>query len=79
MEPDAVTIARLYEDFLDVLVIDNVDAELKPRIEALGVDAVVTDTIMDSMDKKAALARAVLKALESPLSRASGEGPGVRD
>jgi LPPG:FO 2-phospho-L-lactate transferase len=63
MEPDAATIARLHEDFLDVLVIDNVDAELKPRIEALGVDAVVTDTIMDSMDKKAALARTVLKAL----------------
>jgi len=65
MEPDAVTIATLYQDFLDVLVIDNVDAELKPRIEALGVDAVVTDTIMDSMEKKAALARAVLKAVEA--------------
>ena len=64
-EPDAVTIAHLYEGFLDVLVIDNVDAELKPRIEALGVDVVVTDTIMDSMDKKSALARTVLKAVAS--------------
>jgi LPPG:FO 2-phospho-L-lactate transferase len=65
MEPDAVTIGHVYEDFLDVLVIDNVDAELKPRIEALGVDAVVTDTIMDSMENKAALARTVLKAVEA--------------
>ena len=64
-EPDAVTIAHLYEGFLDALVIDNVDSELKPRIEALGVDAVVTDTIMDSMEKKAALARTVLKAVAS--------------
>jgi LPPG:FO 2-phospho-L-lactate transferase len=65
MEPDAVTIARLYEDFLDTLVIDNVDAELKPRLEAMGVDVIVTDTIMDSMEKKAALARTVLKAVAS--------------
>jgi len=74
MELDAVTIARLYEDFLDVLVIDNVDAELKPRIEALGVDAVVTGTIMDSMEKKAALARTVLKTVASPLSRTRERG-----
>jgi LPPG:FO 2-phospho-L-lactate transferase len=65
MEPDAVTVAQLYEDFLDVLVIDTVDAALKPRIEALGVDVIVTDTIMDSMDKKSALARTVLKAVSS--------------
>jgi LPPG:FO 2-phospho-L-lactate transferase len=62
-------VARLYEDFLDVMVIDNVDAALKPEIEALavpaggqGLDVVVTDTIMASMEKKAALARAVLSA-----------------
>ncbi|MDO8615738.1 MAG: 2-phospho-L-lactate transferase [Dehalococcoidia bacterium] len=62
-----VSVARLYEDFLDVMVIDSVDAALKPEIEALalpasrqGLDVVVTDTIMASMEKKAALARAVL-------------------
>ena len=63
MQPSAVAIAQLYEDFLDLLVIDNVDAKLKPEIEALGVDVLVTDTIMDSMQKKAALARAVLDAV----------------
>jgi len=46
-------------------VIDNVDEALAPEIEALGVRAVVTDTIMDSMTKKSALARTVLKALEA--------------
>jgi LPPG:FO 2-phospho-L-lactate transferase len=61
MEPNAVSIARIYAEFLDVLVIDDVDAELKPQIEALGVEVVVTDTIMATMDKKAALARTVLK------------------
>lgn len=62
MEANAVSIARLYEDFLDVLVIDQVDKDLKPQIEALGVEVVVTDTIMSSMEKKCALARTVIKA-----------------
>lgn len=68
LEPSALSVARLYADFLDAFVIDNVDAALAPRIEALGAEwgrglaVTVTDTIMDSMDKKAALARAVLQA-----------------
>jgi LPPG:FO 2-phospho-L-lactate transferase len=62
MDPNAISIAKIYEDFLDVLVIDNVDADLKPEIEKLGVEVVVTDTIMDTMDKKAALARTTMKA-----------------
>jgi LPPG:FO 2-phospho-L-lactate transferase len=70
IEPSAAAIAKLYEDFLDVLVIDNVDADLKAQIEsdageagAGGVEVTVTDTIMESMEKKAALARTVLKAV----------------
>ena len=63
MEASAVTIARMYVDFLDVLVIDEADEALAPEIEALGVDVVVTDTIMKSMAKKSALARTVLSAL----------------
>lgn len=63
MAASAVSIARLYEDFLDVLVIDEVDEALAAEIEALGVDVVVTDTIMGSMAKKSALARTVLAAL----------------
>ena len=39
------------------------DEALAPKIEALGVDVVVTDTIMKSMAKKSALARTVLAAL----------------
>jgi LPPG:FO 2-phospho-L-lactate transferase len=69
IEPNAAAIAKLYEDFLDVLVIDNVDADLKAQIESAGeaegrgVEVIVTDTIMDSMEKKAALAGTVLEAL----------------
>jgi LPPG:FO 2-phospho-L-lactate transferase len=59
---EAVGIGALYQDFLNVLVIDNQDEELKPQIEALGLDVVVTDTIMASMEKKATLAKTVLAA-----------------
>ncbi len=70
LEASAVTIARLYQDFLDLLVIDSADAELWNEIEALdlpagrqGLEVLVADTIMASMEKKAALARVVLRAL----------------
>ncbi len=63
LEASVVAVARLYKDFLDVLVIDTVDAELAPAIEELGVQAVVTDTIMSTMEKKTELARTLLDAL----------------
>ncbi len=59
----AVSIGRLYADFLDLLVIDNVDRALAGEIQGLGLEVLVTDTIMDSMEKKTALARTVLSAL----------------
>ncbi len=71
LEASAVTIARLYQDFLDLLAIDSADAELWNEIEALdlpagrqGLEVLVADTIMASMEKKAALARVVLRALD---------------
>lgn len=63
LSASATTIGKLYEDFLDVLIIDTADEALRPEIEAPGLEVVVTDTIMDSMEKKAALARTVLGAL----------------
>jgi hypothetical protein len=76
MRADAAGVASLYKDVLDVLVIDEKDEGLKPEIEELGppagrasppaeragLDVVVTDTIMASMEKKTALAKAVLQA-----------------
>ena len=65
MPATPTTIGKLYRDFLDVLVIDNVDADQKGDIEALGLEVVVTDTIMSAMDKKAALARTVVEAVSA--------------
>ena len=41
----------------------TVDAPLEPRIRALGLEVVVTDTIMRSAAVKVTLARTVLEAL----------------
>jgi LPPG:FO 2-phospho-L-lactate transferase len=61
MEVSAVGVARAYADFLDVLVIDQEDADLAAGVEAEGVRAVVTDTIMRTLDVKRALARVTLE------------------
>lgn len=62
MEVSAVGVTRCYRDFLDVMVIDNQDAQLVGAIEDLGIPTVVTNTIMRDATSKAALARTVLKA-----------------
>lgn len=61
MEVSAVGVARAYADFLDVLVIDQQDADLAARVEAEGVRCVVADTIMRDLDVKRALAQLTLE------------------
>jgi LPPG:FO 2-phospho-L-lactate transferase len=63
IEVSAAGVAGLYRDFIDVFVIDRVDAALAPRIAALGCQVVVADTLMASHARSAALARRVLAAL----------------
>jgi LPPG:FO 2-phospho-L-lactate transferase len=70
VEPTALGVARFYAGLIDALVIDHADAALAPAIEALGMRAVVTDTIMRGPAEKAALARAALEAA----SEAKGQG-----
>ena len=64
-EASATGVARLYADFLDVLVLDKVDAALAPAVEALGVRPVVADTIMRDDATRRALAEATLNAVLS--------------
>jgi LPPG:FO 2-phospho-L-lactate transferase len=53
-------VARIYEGLIDALVIDEADAALAPEIEAIGIRAVVTDTIMRDAAAREGLARAAL-------------------
>ena len=62
-EASAVGVARLYADFLDVLVLDNEDEALAPDVEPLGVRPAVTDTIMRDAAARRALAEATLRAV----------------
>jgi LPPG:FO 2-phospho-L-lactate transferase len=62
-ESSALGVARLYADLVDVYVLDAVDAAAAPAVEALGLRAVVTDTIMTDDETRARLAAEVLAAL----------------
>jgi LPPG:FO 2-phospho-L-lactate transferase len=66
MEVSAWQVGWLYQDFLDCLVIDVADAGERARIEALGLEVVVADTIMKGMAEKAGLARRVVAAIRGP-------------
>jgi LPPG:FO 2-phospho-L-lactate transferase len=60
-EVSAVGVARLYADFLDGWVIDDVDAVLADRITALGPQVAVTGTVMDTVEVAESLARTALE------------------
>ena len=63
-EVSSLGVARLYRDFLDLMIIDVQDAELKGVIENSGIRTLVTDTIMSSLQKKEQLATTILDGLE---------------
>jgi LPPG:FO 2-phospho-L-lactate transferase len=65
MEVSALQIARLYEDIADIFVLDQRDQALRPEIETLGLQVVITDTVMRDADKKRALAETILTALSA--------------
>ena len=61
-ESSVVGVARLYRDVASVLVIDHADRALAAAVEETGMRCVVTDTIMTSPDRSAALARTTIAA-----------------
>jgi len=62
-EVSAVGVARLYRDFVDVFVLDERDADLAPRVAALGMRPLITNTIMNTPARSRALAASVLQEL----------------
>ena len=63
IEVSAWGVAKLYSDFLDYFVIDEVDKNLKERIRSLGVKVFVTNTIMKNIEEKIDLANFILKVM----------------
>lgn len=62
-EVSALGVARLYTGLVDVMCIDEADAALAGPIRDLGLDVVVTDTIMGGPDGRERLARELLAAV----------------
>ena len=62
-ESSAVGVARHYRDLVGTMVIDVVDADLAPEVEAEGVRCVVTDTVMHTPEVAATLAKVALEAV----------------
>jgi LPPG:FO 2-phospho-L-lactate transferase len=64
-EASALGVARIYRGLVDSFVVDRADAALAKDIEALGMQAVVTNTVMTDDASRARLAAEVLEAANS--------------
>jgi LPPG:FO 2-phospho-L-lactate transferase len=64
-EASARGVAAIYAGLADGFVLDEVDRELSPSIEGLGMRTLVTDTIMTDDAARARLAREVLAFAEA--------------
>jgi len=53
-------VARLYQDLLDLYLLDEQDRDEVARVAALGIEARTGETVMKTDAEKAALARTVL-------------------
>ena len=60
-EVSALAVARHYRGLIDGFVLDREDAALAPEVEALGMRALVTNTIMRNEEVSATLAAQVLE------------------
>jgi LPPG:FO 2-phospho-L-lactate transferase len=59
-ESSALGVARLYAGLIDGFVLDAIDADLAPGVEALGIRVFATDTLMTDDVSRARVAREVL-------------------
>ena len=61
IEVSSLGVASLYESFLDTIVIDKKDNNLKDDLEKIVNEVIVTNTIMKTLDDKIELAKIILK------------------
>jgi len=65
LEVSAFGVAAFYKDFLDAFIIDSADEAQKKRIQTLGLNVVVTNTIMKTLQDKVQLATVVLNLIKA--------------
>ena len=64
LEASSSEIAKLYKDFLDVMVLDDSDSGEVEDINSLNISTFVTDTIMTDDEKSETLSRKILDFLD---------------
>jgi len=62
LEVSAYSVANLYRDFVDIFIIDNMDRDEEEKIKKLGLEVVVTNTIMKTLQDKISLAEIAIKS-----------------
>jgi LPPG:FO 2-phospho-L-lactate transferase len=63
IDVSAVGVASLYQDFLDNIVIDDKDFNLKPQLNQIVNKVTVTNTIMNSLEVKKNLAQIIIDSI----------------
>ncbi|MEM3506516.1 MAG: 2-phospho-L-lactate transferase [Candidatus Bathyarchaeia archaeon] len=70
IEVSAYGVATLYKDFLDAFIIDELDKSEAQKIESLGIQVKITNTIMKDLNDKIQLAKTVVEFIHSLLKGA---------
>ena len=63
IEVSSIGVANLYKDFLNAIVIDEKDSDLKQSLSEIINKVIITNTIMNSSDTKINLARKILEGI----------------
>ncbi|TFF94045.1 MAG: 2-phospho-L-lactate transferase [Promethearchaeota archaeon] len=61
LEVSCFGVAKYYQSFLGNFIIDNKDRKLKSRIQDLGINVFITNTLMNNLQRKKELARFMLE------------------
>jgi LPPG:FO 2-phospho-L-lactate transferase len=68
-------VAQAYREFLDILVVDTRDAEAAEKLRQSGLRVHCANTIMNTADEKAGLARQVLSLISAESAARAGSDP----
>ena len=63
IEVSSVGVADLYKDFLDTIVIDDKDSQLKSQLNQIVNKVIITNTIMNNLGVKKNLAQIIIDSI----------------
>jgi LPPG:FO 2-phospho-L-lactate transferase len=65
IQPSALAVAEHYRGLLSGFVLDRVDAELAPKVQAADIQILVTDALMSTQTDRRRLAQDVLNLIQT--------------